>query len=228
MDFTRALSDRFGASAAAFGGRFIDALGLPAPRAGEFYETNIHSGKLAKLIVFHEKCRLGLRFYEPYTVPFHDNVLQPLVKVEAGMMDIDIVPLVANGVTAEDRDGISARLRRNGIEWGDDVIHNAGYIDGDHPVVFDICETLTYGLRRNFREAVGCPVQSRTFAGLAEKGAAMLGGNGLPEPATAVRFFRAAKEMAAGEPEVFGGADDGQSAKAARAAMRYGARLNGV
>ena len=230
MSFRYAIQDRFGKDAKEFAEKLFENMSLPLPGAGEFYETHISSGKLAKVLVFLRRHQITLRFYEPYTIPFHDNILQPLVKSEAGRMDVDIAPMIETGVSTYSLHEIEGNLGKERIEWGDNAVHNAGYLGAHHPVVLDICESLQYGLGCHFNK-IACPIQETVYGSLSSLAQKMLKTHGMPDPGMAKIFLSACKDFA-GNNSLYSMANnnalerqDGQTTMAMRAAHLYQQRL---
>lgn len=170
--FADFLSQSFGQASVGYAEAFLDRFRFPVPEEGEFYSTNPHSGKLSKLLLFAPSHGIAFRFYEPYEVPSHDRVLQPLAKImTSAKMDIDIVPLVEAGISDSDLKTIKKELEHDSLEWGDYATHNAGYLhlSGQrHAVIIEICESLhRRAFNINFTPKAllseNCEMQSHAF-----------------------------------------------------------------
>ena len=212
--------------------KVFSGFALPLPQEGEFYSAE--KNNFTKQIVFLAEYGLAFRFYEPFSIPSNDLILQPLYKARFERMDFDIVPIIKTGIEKIDSDILHYQLQEEGVDWGDFSPHNAGYLpdaDGttglNRPVVVDVCNTIT--LRDKFN-AASATVQKTIYAPLLDA-AQRIYEQGLSYEAE--NFLRISRDFAsqtgAGlslmERNVFLIEDEGQSRKALFAARVYAESL---
>jgi len=232
--FLKTIFSSHGREAALYAGEILNAFALPCPDAGQFYSSTVTSQchHLQKQILFLTDYGIAMRFYAPYEIYDHDNLLQPLIRVDGPSLVFDAVKIIETGVKNDEYEEVVDNLFDDGIQWGDQNAHNVGYLTEDnlHSVVIDICysiEELACGEKSSVRW--GSPLQKKIFAPLTAMAMEAFGGNIIPEPRSARKFLYACKNH-------FGNAatrlqkscgqaiDMGQTASAYAAAMGYAKR----